>query len=114
MSVIYGIDTEKPYTPRDVRDAIIKCFISAHSEIMEEYMEKAADNDPQELEEMKKINVEQTVRNYFREIGEDYENPTKESLIKVSEKLVEYAKAFRKPEIIEKHYGEIMELINKL
>lgn len=47
-------------------------------------------------------------------IGGDFDKPTKEDIFKVLEELKEFAKNFRNPEIIKKHYGEIMQLVEKL
>lgn len=34
--IIYGLDVDSEYTPKDVRDAIIICFASAHEEIVKQ------------------------------------------------------------------------------
>ena len=39
-------------------------------------------------------------------LGADFDNPTKEDLAKVMNKLVDYAVNFRNPEIVKKHYDE--------
>lgn len=111
---IYGVDLSKEITPVMARDAIIKCFIQAHSEVlamMKEYHEFKSEG---EFEEMKKIDVKFLIELKFKEVGADFENPTKKDLIAVLNKLAEFASSFRKPEIIQSHYNEIMRLINKL
>ena len=116
MVIIYGVDTEKPITPKDVRDAIVRCFVEAHGEILDlmRGTGSATSVSDEDFEKMKKMNVKELIRGFFQEAGGDYENPTKESLIAVCDRLAEFAKNFRKPEVIEKHYGEIMQLMEKL
>jgi len=109
--MIYGVDLNEEITPVKVRDAIIECFIQAQQELIESMKVITGVNS----EEAKKMNVDLLIENAFEGVGGDFNNPTKESLIKVVMKLKDYAAdAFRNPEIIEKHAGEIMQLINKL
>ena len=110
-SCIYGIDLSGKITPVQVRDAIIKCFSQAQEELME-YMEETADIKPEDIE---KMYVDYVIENAFKDVGGDFKNPTKETLIQVIMKLKEYAAGvFREHEIIEKHAGEIKQLIDKL
>jgi len=110
-SIIYNVDISKDVTPIMVRDAIIKCFTQAQQEVTESMKVISG----LESEEAEKISVDSLIENAFEEAGGDFNNPTKESLIKVIMKLKEFAAdAFRDAEIIEKHTGEIMQLINKL
>lgn len=114
MTIIYGIDTEKPVNPSDVRDAIIECFSLAHDEELadlESYSQGISKND---FEEMKRINIRQMVRNYFAEVGGSYESPTKDSILKIIEKLKDFSDNFRDKSIIEKHFNEIKILVDKL
>jgi len=109
--IIYNVDISKDVTPIMVRDAITECFTQAQQELIESMQIITGFK----YEAAKKINVDLLIQNAFDEVGEDFNNPTKESLIKVVMKLKEIAAdAFRDPEIIEKHAGEIMQLINKL
>ncbi len=114
MTIIYGVDTTKPVSPHDVRDAIVACFVSAHSDALEDLKNYAADIKNDEFERMKVLNVQQMIRSFFKEVGGDFEAPTKESIVKVMEKLKEFAVHFRNPEIISKHYTEIIELVKAL
>ena len=115
MVFIYGVDTEKPITPENVRDAVVACFTKAHSEVLEQQMSELAQTlSTEEFEKIKKLSVSDMTRSYFGEVGGDFENPTKESIIAVCDKLAEFAKQYRSPEVIKKHYGEIMQLVNKL
>jgi len=115
MAIIYGVDTDKQVTPEQVRDAVIECFKQAHSAVLKSDFGKYVEEMKQEeFEKLKEINVAQMVRGYFKEVGGDFEKPTKEMIIKVCDKLAEFAENFRAHDIIKKHYGEIMQLVNKL
>ena len=110
-SCIYGVDLSGKITPIQVRDAIIKCFSQAQEELMK-YMRETAEFKPEEIE---KMYVDSIIEKAFEEVGGDFKNPTKETLIQVIMKLKEYAAGvFRDHEIIEKHAGEIKQLIDKL
>ena len=110
-SCIYGVDLSGKITPIQVRNAIIKCFSQAQEELME-YMKKTTDIKP---EDIKKMYVDYVIEKAFEDVGGDFKNPTKETLIQVIRKLKEYAVGvFREHEIIEKHAGEIKQLIDKL
>lgn len=115
MSTIYGIDTTKPFTPQQVQEAIVECFTRAHSQVLEQEMGRLTNELPtSEIEKLKKINVRLLIKKYFQEVGGDYETPTRQALIAVCNKLAEFARHFRSEEIISKHYGEIMRLIDKM
>ena len=108
---IYGVDLSCKITPIQVRDAIIKCFSQAQEELMKDMRETT------ELsrEYIEKIHVDSIINNAFEEVGADFNNPTKENLVQVIMNLKEYAKnVFRDSEVIEKHVGEIKQLIDKL
>jgi len=111
---IYGIDPCKAINAKDVRDAVIKCFFEAHKKILDE-LEKMGDAESKEdLEKIKKADTELMIKKYFEEVGGDFNNPTKKTIIAVCDKLAEFASNFRPPEEIKKHYQEIMILIDKL
>lgn len=115
MVIIYGVDTKKPFTAADVRDAIVLCFTQAHKEVLDELKKYSKEKiTPQEWEEMKKINVRQLIRGFFKKVGGDYDKPTKYSLLLVINELANFASNFRSQKIIEKHYHEIQKLIDKL
>ena len=110
----YCVDLSKKITPLIVRDAIIECFLIAHSEILEMMKEYHEFKTEKDFEEMKQIDIKLLVKSKFEEIGANFDNPTKENLLEVIDKLAEFATNFRKPEVIKKHYEEINKLINKL
>ena len=112
--VIYGVDSSKEVTPAMVKGAILECFSQAHSEVLELMEDYYKFSSKEEFEKMKKMNVEFVVKSKFEEVDADFENPKKEDLTRVIDKLAELAANFREPEAIKKHYGEIMLLIEKL
>lgn len=105
MANIYGVDTDSEVTPGKVRDAITVCFNEAH----------CADAGIAESEmPVKKQYCEQIVKKAFADSGGDFENPTKESILAALEELKKFAANFRDQSIIQKHYQEIMKLMEKL
>lgn len=115
MVVIYGVDTENKVTPELVRDAIIECFYQAHQEVLKDmYILLKEGKIKEEPEEMGKEYIKQTIANYFLKVGGNFESPTKEHIMLVLEELREFAKGFRSPDVINKHYGEIMKLVEKM
>jgi hypothetical protein len=104
---MYGIDTSKPITPVDVRDAIVECFLKAHSEIIQQSL---VENDS----DLSRDYVERIVRKSFEETGGNFDAPTKESIIAAMKHLEAFAANFRGPEIVEKHYGEMMNIVYSL
>jgi predicted transcriptional regulator YheO len=110
-SYIYGVDLSGKITPVQVRDAIIKCFSQAQEELIE-YMRETTEVKPEKIE---KMYVDSIIEKAFAEVDGDFKNPTKETLIQVVMKLKIYAAGvFRDSKIIEKHAGEIKQLIDKL
>jgi len=66
-------------------------------------------------EKIEKMYVDSIIEKAFAEVDGDFKNPTKETLIQVVMKLKIYAAGvFRDSKIIEKHVGEIKQLIDKL
>ncbi|MCX6756235.1 MAG: hypothetical protein NTX85_02765 [Candidatus Nomurabacteria bacterium] len=114
MTIIYGVDTDKKVNPEDVRDAIIECFTLAHNEVLEDLKNYAKNMDDISFQEIKHLSVVQMIRNYFNEVGGDFDKPDKESILLIMEKLKEFAKNFRDQSIAEKHFQEIMLLVCKL
>jgi len=113
-TMIYGVDITKKVTPVMVRDAIIQCFYEAHGNILDLAKDFFGDPNKEKFEKMKKSHVKELIENIFEKIGENFDNPTKESLIKVVDHLKKIARIYRKPDIIIKHVSEIKQLINKI
>ena len=103
--IIYGTDKNKKVTPLMVRDAVVVCFFNAHCE------DTGVSVDDKESN---RIYCRELVKKAFKDTNGDFENPTKENIMSVLGKLAEFSKNFRDPSIVQKHYGEIMELMKKL
>lgn len=100
---IYNVDLDGEITPTIVRDAIILCFKEAHCTITGLGESKVNDEYCAHI-----------VKNIFNQVGEDFDNPTKEGMIKVIEALADFSTEYRDQEIIKKHQAEIMQLIDRL
>lgn len=103
---IYGVDLSKKVTPLIVRDAIVECFYLAHCADADLGIEKSIF--------VNKGYCQEIVRKAFIDVGENFEKPTKASILKVLGNLKTFSANFRNPEIIEKHYEEIMKIMDKL
>ncbi len=102
---VYGVCLDDKVTPLAVRDAIVECFYEAHcadSGLGEE--------DPKSVRKY----CADLIVEAFTKTGGDYNNPTKESIVKVLGQLVEFSKNFRDPSIIQGHYNQIMKLVDLL
>jgi hypothetical protein len=110
---IYGVDPSKKITPVMVRDAIIRCFHEAHREALDELNRKGGFGSEAEREGFEGIQIDLIVRSAFEDVKADFSNPTKEGIVKVMGELAKFASRFRKPEIIRRHYNEIMRLVEK-
>ena len=113
-NIIYGVDITKKFTPVMVRDAIIDCFTKAHSDVLDEMKDYTDFDSEEKIENMKRETVKILVESKFKEVGGDFNKPTRTTLMQVIMKLAEYASEFRDPSVIDKHFDEIMQLINKL
>lgn len=103
---IYNVDPSQKITPLMVRDAIVECFYHAHC-ADSEISVSAEENDNRNY-------CQSIARKAFEDSDDDFDRPTKKSIVSAINNLAEFAKNFRDPEIIKKHYNEIMVLINKL
>jgi len=111
---IYGVDISKKITPVQARDAIIMYFLQAHKEILDMMDEFAEWKSKQEREKFRRLKIDFIIKKAFKEVKGDFENPTKQDLIKVVNNLAKFALQFRKPEIVKKHHSELSVLVNKL
>ena len=115
MTLVYGVDLEKKVTPKLVRGAIIECFYQAHQKVLEDMytiFRKGKIDD--ENSEIGRKYVQETIANYFIKVNGDFNKPTKESILAVMNELKTFSIGFRSLEVIEKHYGEIMKLVEKM
>jgi hypothetical protein len=102
---IYNIDLDEPITPLMVRDAVVECFWEAHCKDTELGAEDSETN---------KSYCKSIVEKAFTDTKGDFNHPTKESIVASINNLASFAKSFRDPTLIERHYSEIMQLVNKL
>ena len=111
---MYGINIHaENITPEQVRDAIVQCFLKAHSDILKDF--KSYENlSEEEFEKIKLTDVLTLIRNFFYETNGDFDKPTKESLLKVIDKLANFSKKFRSSEEVDEHHKELTLLINKI
>ncbi len=104
---VYGIDSDKPFTARDVRDAIVRCFAEAHRA----YFDRGLPEVPRED---RLLRAEAFLRATFDDINGDFDNPTKESLMAVINELAQLSLMFRSQKLIKKYFKEIKQLIERL
>lgn len=102
---IYGIDPDQSLTPLMVRDAIIECFIQAHG--------FGAESSPMDKDANRKY-CRQIVFKAFADSEGNFDNPTKDDILGAMKNLANFSKNFRDPSVIEKHYQEIMTLVDRL
>lgn len=110
----YGICFEKHPSPVQVRDAIIQCFYEAHKDILEQVFSTTTTNCDEQKESQKYKHVEMLIRKMFRDVNEEFNRPTKQSLLKVIDKCAAYAQNFRDQDIISHHYKEMKDLIDQI
>lgn len=99
-------------SPAKARDLITRCLLEAQKETFARHERMlghtSADQDLQAL-------VEGAVRLAFRETNQDYENPTREGLVKVVDLLARKSNAWGTPaEIIEHHKEQISRVLRHL
>jgi hypothetical protein len=94
------------------RDLILNCFYEAQRETFarsKQSLGLSAD------EAQVHASVLSAIKLAFRELGEDFNNPAKKSLIRVVEVLGRKSTAWGTPQdIIEYHRGQIMRVIDRL
>lgn len=88
-----------------VRDAIVDCFTAAHRDDASMQF-----RDRYEAE----LYCRELIRKFFLDVGEDFDHPSKTSLIKILDKLADFAQNFRDKSVIEKNYAKIIDLVNRL
>ena len=93
-----------PTKTQDVRDALVNCFYEAH----------CVDTDIDENETVSRQYCMSLVKKFFIDNNVDFDNPSKDGIVKVVESLAEFSKNFRSQEVIEKHKKEITDLLSKL
>ena len=113
---IFGVDVNKaPLTSEDVRNAIVECFANAHGEVIKDTIENLeGEKDGREKCKQVRQHTMELVKKAFRETGGEYESPTKRSIMEVLDYLADFSQNFRDPEVIKKHYEQIMQLVEKI
>jgi hypothetical protein len=102
---IYGVDPDQPITPLMVRDAIIECFTQAHC------VYSSSTSTDKELNEQYCRGI---VLKAFADSEGNFDSPTKDDIVGVMRNLASFSKNFRDPSLVEKHYQEIMVLVEKM
>lgn len=99
-------------TPAQVRSLLIDCFFEAQKSTM---LRAGQSLGTKTDEETLRSNVEGVIRMGFKEVGADFENPTKQSLTTVLNVLARKASAWGTPkEIIDGHQRVVEEIIASL
>ncbi len=111
--IIYGVDIESDFSCIDARDAIVRCFIEAHDEVLQETMFSESTIDPEKIEQIKHLDVKLLISQMFAKIGGDFEHPDKTTLSRLVEELGKFALSFRPPEVIEQHAEVIKMLLDR-
>jgi hypothetical protein len=112
---IYGVDLDKKFDAKQVRDALVKCFEVAHKEMVDKHASGSATED-KVIEMFKKYDVKIFIKDIFTQVGANFEKPTKDSLTKVVKTLASKMQSLglRDSSTVKKHSSEIMKLISKL
>lgn len=99
-------------SPSSARDLIVRCFYEAQRETFaRSKQELGLRSDEKDL----LASVVTAVKLVFKEVGEDFEKPTKGSLMKVVEVLARRASSWgTPPDIIEHHKGQIEKVLRLL
>lgn len=114
-SCIWGVDLTKTYTPIDVRDGMLTCFVHANGEMIAKMSGVQLPEEDVAKEEQLRELTAGFVRKAFAQSGGDYDHPTKVSIIAALEVLKSFAeKAHQDPAMIQKHAADIMKLAERL
>ena len=87
------ISDKESITPNELKEALHECFT-------------AAVGGEEKLSEL-------TLKKQFSDLGVNWDEPTKEGIIKVMGKLSELAQKYRSEEVIRANYNKMMKLVNK-
>ena len=108
---IYGVDVDKPVTPQQAKEALVKCLEEAHEETKQLLTE---DKAKAELELLEKTNARYIIQDTFSRVGGDYDAPTKESLLAVVNYIKDFLCYCRAPEVMERHYNQMRLILERL
>ncbi|MBU1087553.1 MAG: hypothetical protein KKD05_08590 [Candidatus Omnitrophica bacterium] len=102
----------KDLNPQKARDLIIKCFFEAQKETFKRAKQKFGKSSDDTDVSQRIISV---VKLTFQQINADFDQPTKESLLKVIERLAAMSASWGTPEdIIEHHKKQIQRVLSQL
>lgn len=105
--LIYGVDPSGVVTAPMVRDAMVECFYLAHC------ADTGLDDTSADKKDLRDY-CRALVEDAFARAKADFDNPTKEGLLRVVEELKKFALNFRAPEVVNKHADEIRSLAEKI
>ena len=112
--IIYGVRLDEDITPIMVRDAIIRCYLKADDEVLNKIFMISDFNSTKDAYKMKRNHVIILIKKVFHDVNGDFDNPTRDNLIEIIDRLRDFASKFRDKEIIDHNYNAIMKLINRL
>lgn len=95
-------------------NAIVVCFIEVYKEILNQMGECEEFEFEEECEEVKNFNVKFIIKKTFPDVGGNFGDLDKESVVKVIYSLGDYSAKFRRPRVIDRHVAEIVWLGEKL
>ena len=113
-TLIYGVDPNRPVTPTQVRDAMVRCFYLAHKSELDQMFRDTSYMDESQLDEFKYQHIELLIRKFFQEVNGDYDHPTKQSLYDVVSYCKHFASSFRDKQVIENNAQLIGRLIDNI
>src|SRR5208337_3038219 len=103
----------KDMTPVMARDLIMKCFFEAQKEMFARAKKSLFDKDSDDDELHR--SVEAAIKVTFKEVGGNYENPTKMQLGMAVQALARKAAAWGTPaDIIDYHKAQITSILGSL
>ncbi|OGW25074.1 MAG: hypothetical protein A2X59_00320 [Nitrospirae bacterium GWC2_42_7] len=99
-------------TPYKARDIMVTCFIEAQKETFaRSKKDLGLSSDDRHLRD----SIITAIKLVFKEVGGDYETPTKEALVKSMEVLGRRASSWGTPQdIIEYHKGQMQKVVGLL
>jgi hypothetical protein len=99
-------------TPVRARDLIVTCFFQAQKEA---YAEAKGDLGLSRDDQSVMESVETSIRMAFRQVGGDWDHPTRDELCQLIDLLARKSATFGTPEeIVRHHRGQIQRVLDRL